>query len=141
MDFWLERGYHVLGLQGSLKMAHSEIDERKFADILIAEFPHLRADVDEWHGLVDLQMMEFYLVTEKAIKAGDWNTVERCLRLADTLLHDGDGQIRNALHVSYLENLPREGDSHDRIREVMTPALRQAWDDILAYLSTLLGNA
>jgi hypothetical protein len=121
-------------------MAHAEIDGQKFADVLIAEFPQLRDDVDEWHGLVHLQMMEFHLVTEKAIKAGDWATVERCLRLADTLLHDGDAEIRNALHVSYLEHLPRGGDGHDRIREGMTPALRKAWDDILAYLSTLRGN-
>jgi hypothetical protein len=122
-------------------MAQTEIDWQKFAELLIAEFPQLRDDVHEWSGLLHLQMMEFHLVTEKAINAGDWTIVERCLRLADTLLHDGDAEIRNAIHVSYLEHLPREGDSHDRIRELMTPDLRKAWDDILAYLSTLRGNA
>jgi len=122
-------------------MAQAEIDGQKFADILLAEFPHLRDEVDEWHGLVHLQMMEFHLVTEKALEAVDWTTVERSLQLADTLLRDGNAEIRNALHVSYLENLPREGDGHDRVRQAMTPALRKAWDDIVAYLSKLHGSA
>jgi hypothetical protein len=122
-------------------MAQAEIDGRKFADILIAEFPQLRDDVEEWHGLVHLQMMEFLLVTEKAIKAGDRAAMDRCLRLADTLLHYGDEEIRNAVHVSYLEHLPRESDDHHRISEAMTPDLRKAWNDILAYLSTIRGNA
>jgi len=122
-------------------MAQAEIDRQKFAELLLAEFPQLRDDVREWSGLLHLQMMEFHLVTEKAINAGDWTTVEKCLRLADTLLHDGDAEIRNAIRVSYLEHLPREGDKHGRIRELMTPDLRKAWNDLLAYLSTLRGNA
>jgi hypothetical protein len=96
--------------------------------------------IHEWHDLVHLQMMEFILVTENAIKARDWATVERCLKLADTLLHDGDAEIKNALHVSYLEHLPREGAMHDQIRETMTPELRLAWDNILTYLSALRGK-
>jgi hypothetical protein len=60
---------------------------------------------------------------------------------ADTLLHDGDAEIKNAIHVSHLEHLPREGDGHDPVRELMAPDLRKAWDDILAYLSTLRANA
>jgi hypothetical protein len=122
-------------------MAQTEIDWQKFAELLVTEFPQLRDDVHESSGLFHLQMMEFYVVTETAINARDWATVERCLRLADTFLQDGDAEIRNAIHISYLENLPREGDDHDRIREVMTPDLRKAWDDIFAYLSTLRDNA
>jgi hypothetical protein len=118
-------------------MAESEIDAQKFTELLLAEFPQLLDDVDEWSGLLHLQMMEFHLLTEKAIEAGYWETVGRCLRLADTILRDGDPEIRNAIQVSYLESLPRAGDSHERIREVMTPDLRKAWDDILAYLSTV----
>lgn len=121
-------------------MAQSEIDGRKFAELLLAEFPQLRDDVQEWSGLPHLQMMEFLLITQKAINAADWTLVTKCLRLAETFLRDGDAEIRNAIHVSYLEHLPREGGGHDRIRELMTPDLRKAWEDILAYLSTLRSN-
>jgi len=81
--------------------------------------------------------MEFHLLPEKASEAGDWATVERCLGLADTLFRDGDAEIRNAIHVSYLEHLPRVGEVHDQIRGMMTPELRQAWDEISGYPSAL----
>jgi len=130
----------MLVCRGFRKMARADIDDQKFTDLLLGEFPQLRDDVHESHGLVHLQMMEFVLFTDKASMAGDWATVERCLRLADTLLRYGDVTIRNAIHVSYLESLPREGEGHDRIRKMMTPELRQAWDNILAYLSALRSN-
>jgi hypothetical protein len=47
----------------------------------------------------------------------------------------GNSEINNAVYVSYLEILPLKGDVHDRIRIAMTSDLRQAWDDILDYLS------
>jgi hypothetical protein len=73
-------------------MAQSEIDRQRFAQLLLAEFPQLGDDVHGWSGLQHLQMMEFQLITEKAISAGDWTTVERCLRLADT---SPSGRCRN----------------------------------------------
>lgn len=42
-------------------MAQAEIDGQKFADLLLAEFPKLRDDADEWNGLVHLQMMTDHL--------------------------------------------------------------------------------
>src|SRR5262245_18157227 len=116
-------------------MAQGKIDKQKFSNLLLAEFPELRDDVHEWRDQEHLQMMEFVRFTDEASKAGDWATVERCLVLADTLLRYGDATIRNAVNVSYLESLPRDGDIHGRIRKMMTPELRQAWENILAYLS------
>lgn len=121
-------------------MTQPDIGKQQFISLLLAEFPQLRDDIHEWQNQEHLQMMEFHLLTEKASTAGDWVTVDRCLRLADRLLLGGDSEIRNALHVSYLEHLPRAGEVHDRIREMMTPELRQAWDNILNYLSTLGGR-
>jgi hypothetical protein len=121
-------------------MPETEIDEQKFVELILTEFPQLREDFDEWKGLDHLQMMEFKIFTEKAGKNGDWDTVERCLRLADVLLRQGDAAIKNAIYVTYLEELPRHGEIHDRIRHMMTPELRQGWDDILAYLEELLGK-
>jgi len=84
--------------------------------------------------------MEFMLLTLRACKRGDWETVETCLRLADELLRLGDSKIKNAVYVSYLESLPRKGEVHDRLRKMMTSNLRTGWDEILAYLSKLSGR-
>ncbi|MGA7697498.1 MAG: hypothetical protein WCA76_20900 [Candidatus Sulfotelmatobacter sp.] len=118
-------------------MPQGEIDDKRFADLLIAEFPQLREEVCEWHDLSHLQMMEFVIFTEKAGEAGDWSTVERCLELANRVLNQGNTEIRNAVHVSYLEHLPREGEVHERIRALMSPELRRAWENIQAYLASL----
>ena len=121
-------------------MAQAEIDRRKFSELLLTKFPELQDEDQEWQGLVHLQMMEFALLTERACKRGDWKTADRCLRLADKLLRLGDYEISNAMHVSYLECLPRKGEIHDRIKKRMTTDLRKAWDDILGYLSKLSGT-
>jgi hypothetical protein len=123
-----------------MHMLPGQIDERKFAEMVLAEFPELQEDFDEWHGLEHLQMMEFWLLTEKALNRSDWNTIGKCLRLADNLLEHGNSAIKNAVYVSYLERFPRNGEVHNRVREMMSPHLRQGWDDILAYLKELLGD-
>lgn len=121
-------------------MNEAAIDSQKFVELLVTEFPELRDEIQEWHDLVHLQMMEFRILTERACARGDWETVERCLRLADELLRLGDSQIKNAVYVSYLEDLPRKGEIHDRLRTMMTTDLNSGWDEILAYLSKLLGT-
>ena len=121
-------------------MTQARIDGRKFAKLLITEFPELREEIQDWQGLDHLQMMEFVIFTERACKQGDWETVEKCLRLADKLLRLGDSKVKNAVYVSYLESLPRKGEIHDRLRKMMTRNLRTGWDEILAYLSKLLGT-
>jgi hypothetical protein len=121
-------------------MTKAQIDGRKFAELLLAEFPELRDEVQECQDLVHLQMMEFELFTERACKRGDWKIADRCLRVADKLLRLGDFEISNAIYVSYLECLPRKGEIHDRLRKMMTTDVRKGWDDILAYLSKLSGT-
>jgi len=83
-------------------MTQAEIDSKKFVELLLAEFPELRDEAQEWQGLIHLQMMEFALFTDRACKRGDWKTADRCLRLADRLLRSGGlwGQQRNLRFIS-----------------------------------------
>ena len=83
------------------------------------------------------QMMEFMFFTEKAAAANQRELLERCLRLADRFMAEGDQDLWNALHVSFLEHLPRTGDVHRTLRQAMSPALRKRWDDIVAYMDSI----
>jgi hypothetical protein len=121
-------------------MTQALIDGQKFVELLLMEFPELRGEIQEWPDLDHLQMMEFMLFTVRACERADWATVEKCLRFADELLRLGDSKIKNAVYVSYLESLPRKGEVHDRLRQMMTSELRTGWDEILAYLFKLLGS-
>jgi hypothetical protein len=114
--------------------------EQDFERLVLAEFPSLRPDFEEWKGLLDLQMMEFEIFTEKAAAAGQSEILERCLRLADLFIREGDKSLWNALHVSFLENLPRQGDVYRTLRQKMSPVLCKGWDDIVAYVSSGSGN-
>jgi hypothetical protein len=116
-------------------MNQAKIGGQEFAELLLAELPQLRDELQECRGLKHLEMMEFALFTERACKRRDWKTVEKCLRLAEKLLRLKDSEVNNAVHVSFLEILPRKGKVHDRLKMIMTTDLRKAWDEILAYLS------
>ena len=83
--------------------------------------------------------MEFVLFTERACRRRDWETVRKCLRLADKLLRDGNSEIKNAVYVSYLESLPR-GRVHERLLNMMPRDLRKGWDDIMDYMSKVAGD-
>lgn len=122
------------------KMSHAQINIRKFEELLLTEFPELRDEIKDCRGLEHLIMMEFVIFTERACRSGDWKTVERCLRLSDKLRRNGNSKIKNAVYVSYLESLPRKGEVHDRLRMMMTANLSKGWDEILDYLSKLLGR-
>jgi hypothetical protein len=121
-------------------MTQTQLDSRKFEELLLTEFSEIRVEIQEWHGMEHLQMMEFELLTKRAWQRGDWETVEKCLLLADKLLRLGDSKVKNAVYVSYLESLPRTGEVHDRLRMMMTTDLRTGWDEILTYLSKLSGT-
>jgi hypothetical protein len=118
-------------------MAEEEINERVFNELILGAFPQLADKFREWVDLDHLQMMEFGMFTSDAAKRDDWSTVAKCFTLADTLLKRGDSAVKNLLDVTYLEILPRAGEVHDRLRQMMTPELRQRWNETLDYLRRL----
>jgi hypothetical protein len=113
---------------------------RDFERLVLQECPSLHEDFVGWEGLLHLQVMEFAIFTEKAASAGRNSTVQTCLRLADLFFREGDQEVLNAMHVSFLEALPRQGDVHLMLRGAMSPALVQGWDDILASLAAAKAN-
>ena len=109
----------------------------QFAELVMLQFPALRDDILEWAGHIHLQVMELELLLEKAAGCGEWDTVEACINLAHRALCEGDEELRNAICVSLLEELPREGVLSGEIVRRLTPELRGARADLLAYLHNL----
>lgn len=113
---------------------------KDFERLVLQEFPSLRDDFTEREGLLHLQVMEFAIFTEKAAAAGQNAIVKTCLKLADLFIREGDQEVWNAMHVSFLEALPRQGDIYLMLRSGMSPTLCKGWDNILAYLKTGSAN-
>lgn len=115
------------------------LNEQDFVRLVLDEFPSLRNDFEEWEGLLHLQMMEFEIFTEKAAATNQRERLERCLRLADLFMTEGDEYLWNALGVSFLEHLPRQGDVHHVLRQAMSLGLCKEWDNIVAYMNSTSG--
>lgn len=113
---------------------------KDFEQLVLREFPSLRDDFTEWEGLLHLQVMEFATFTERAAAAGQNDILQTCLKLADLFVREGDQEVWNAMHVSFLEALPRQGDVYLMLRRGMSTILCKGWDDILAYLKTRLSE-
>jgi hypothetical protein len=116
------------------------LDEQDFVRMVLNEFPSLRGDLGECEGLLHLQMMEFEIFTEKAAAMNQRERLERCLRLADLFMTEGNECLSNALGVSFLEHLPRQGDAYHTLRQVMSSGMCKEWDHIVAHMNSFRGK-
>ena len=85
-------------------------------------------------------MAESVRFAERSANDGNLNAVKKCSSVTDGLLRQGNAKLKNAASISSLEDLPRQGDIHDRLRQMMSPELRQVWDDDTSCLEKLLGQ-
>jgi hypothetical protein len=117
------------------------MNHEQFVEQLLAEFPELHGEVtdEDWAGLLHLEMACFARRTQSAIDGKDRQGVSRCFEFARRVFQQADSEVKNAVYVSYLENL----DFHDGKRErswaieLMPPSLKAGWVDINQYLADL----
>jgi hypothetical protein len=112
-----------------------------FARMALAEFPELREEFEEYADLLHLQMHAFQRLVERAEREGDWATYARAMRLADELWRRPDDALLNALNVSFLEHLAFVGVQGEQAWGYMTPALREGWRAMQAYMARLAALA
>lgn len=84
-------------------------------------------------------MGEFRRLTQQFIDSGNEQAVAKCFSLANKFLVDGRSNLRNAITVSYLEDLEFEDGKVRRAwsKELLTPALVKELADLEAYLDQL----
>jgi hypothetical protein len=83
------------------------ISAKAFGVLLRERFPELRAEVDDGiaTGLVHMEMSALRLLAEDAVKRRDEDTLKRCYALAEKGLVSGDAALRNAVSLSFLEDM------------------------------------
>jgi hypothetical protein len=121
-------------------MGFPAMDSATFCNLVLSEFPSLREDIEEWEGLIHLQVSEFLRFTQSAIESRSFEVVTKCFELADAALAKGDDNLRNAIYVSYLEHLNLRSDPGKRAAQLMSVELKQGREDILDYDRELLGR-
>lgn len=77
-----------------------------FVSQLALALPEVAAKIDEDDfGVVHLEVGVLKLVTREAITRHDWETVRQHYAFVSAVLRDADDELRDALHISYVENL------------------------------------
>jgi hypothetical protein len=109
----------------------------EFIASLLTEFPELSEEVRDNEGLLHVQVGAFARRTEEAIARDDLACVDRCFALAHRAFHDADPPLKNAIYVSYLENLDFDGAHGPAAQHRMSPLLRQGYAEIMDYLAML----
>jgi hypothetical protein len=83
----------------------ARLHRSEFLRELKQAFPELAADVNQEGGLLHLEVAVFRRHTQAAIDAGDGAAVSRAFALAERYLLLGNAKMRNAIAVSYVEDL------------------------------------
>ena len=116
------------------------IDHAKFVALLSEQFPAVVASIDDCsQGLLHLEMATLARATQAAIDSADRDTVRQHFVFIDAVFREATSDVKNAVYVSYLENLRFVGRKAGptRARSLLTPRLQQAHSDLEQYLGRL----
>jgi hypothetical protein len=108
------------------------MDAIAFEKLVLTHFPCLREDFEDWNDLLHLQVMEFARFTQSAIETESLDVVSECFRIANSALIEGNDDLSNAIHVSYLEHLEFGSEAGKRAAKLLPPELKEGRDAILA---------
>src|SRR5947208_2562125 len=120
------------------------IDHSRFISLLTERFPEVAASIDDCsQGLLHLEMATLARATQTAIEQQNKPIILRHFQFIDEVFGDAAPDVENAVNVSYLENLRFEGRKvgPTKVRELLTPRLRQALAELEEYLERLFREA
>jgi hypothetical protein len=110
-------------------MASGVIDHPKFIAMLTERFPAIANSIDDCsQGLLHLEMATLARATQAAIDQQDKDTVLQHFGFIDEVFLDANADVKNAVYVSYLENLELFGQKarSANARDLLPPRLQQA---------------
>lgn len=106
----------------------------EFVRELKVAVPEAVATLKGFRDSLTMEMLAFTMLTQEAIRAGDFGLVRRCFFFAHEVWSRGNRDVRNALAVGFLEDLDFSGPNGERAEQLLTAALRHERRAVLAYL-------
>ncbi len=119
------------------------VDHAAFVSMLTERYPAITEDIDECaRGLLHLEMGALARAAQAAISNEDTMVVREHFRFIDEVYRRATPEVKNAIHVSYLERISFDGKHGTRIkaREILSPALQAGLSGLEKYNSELLGR-
>ncbi len=102
------------------------VDEPEFRRLLLKHFPQVGEEIAGDEGLVHLEMGALRRIADKAIAAGDFESLRDAYEfVGDLARHSSelDPNVLNAIHVSFLEHLDFENKQHGTKAKKMLPGV------------------
>ncbi|MBC7923802.1 MAG: hypothetical protein H7Z75_22225 [Ferruginibacter sp.] len=107
------------------------IDHTETFTLLVAEFPEMSGKISGQTSASQVHAVarSFARFTQELIDLGDFRLVRTCFRLAERLLSQGDGVLRNAMENSFLFSLHLDwaGDHNLAARQMLPFTLKKAY--------------
>lgn len=119
------------------------VDREAFIIMLTERYPVVAADIDECaRGLLHMEMGTLARVVQAAISDEDKEAVSEHFRFIGEVYRRATPEVKNAVHVSYLEHLSFDGRHGKRIeaREMLSPELQAGLKGLEAYNAQLFGR-
>lgn len=120
------------GVARLFRTDHEVLDEAGFEQLLRQEFPELAAEMDEYHGLIHVELGVLERRANRWIREGQLDELSHAYSVLDHLArHSGQlhPNVLNALHVSFLEGLAFDHPPHgEEAKRQLPPALRAMWE-------------
>lgn len=119
------------------------VDREAFIVMLTERYPAVAADIDECaRGLLHLEMGTLARAAQSAISDEDTAAVREHFRFIGEVYRRATPEVKNAVHVSYLERLGFDGKHGRRIkaREMLSPELQAGLSGLEAYNAELFGR-
>lgn len=120
-----------------------DVDRDAFVSMLAERYPAVAADIDEsMSGLLHMEMGQLAKAVQVAISDEDTVAVREHFLFIDEVYRRATPEVKNAVHVSYLERLSFDGKHGKRIRarDLLSPALQAGLRGLESYNAELFGR-
>ena len=111
-----------------------------FIQAVLSQFPDLGESIAFDDGLPYNEMGTFASFTQEAKNAENWEVYERAVQLVAKFLPLADEELRNEIHVSFLEHLDFEEPNGLKTWRLLPTNLQRAWHEIIEYDERLIGR-
>ena len=119
------------------------VDREAFIIMLTERYPAVAAEIDECaRGLLHLEMGALARAAQSAISDENTAAEREHFRFIGEIYGRATPEVKNAVHVSYLECLGFDGKHGKRIkaREMLSPELQAGLRGLEAYNAELFGR-
>lgn len=93
------------------QVSKPKLSDQELIDLLVKQFPDIKEDVLDDHGLIYLQVGALARYANQCIDKARFDELSRTFSFFDKVIEKVSSNMNNAFFVSFLEHIDMDGDS------------------------------